>query len=625
MAEAPRSLRIGVAQFNAVVGDLEANTAKALAVVDAAGRAGADLVVFGELALTGYPPEDLVLKPGFVADTRAALEKFAAGTGRTAAVVGFVDGGTSDERSGHSRSASAVPDLAGIDFFNDAYNAAAVCAGGKVHGVYRKRHLPNYDVFDELRQFRPGDQNPELFVIGGAEVGVTLCEDSWIPGGPVVQLAELGARVVVNLNGSPFRSGKQPLREQVIAGRAEEACVPVVYVNLVGGQDELVFDGGSFVASPLPGSGPALADAGGPADSACAAEARVTARCASFAESLDVFDIALPEPRPASSEVGEAGPAARPCAVTVVTAARPAPQTTVAAPLAARLEPLEAEWEALVLGVRDYVRKSGFEQVCIGLSGGVDSSATAAVATDALGADNVHGLLMPSRYSSDHSVADSAELGRNLGFSTRTVPISEAHTALAAMLAPHMAEGVIRPGDITDQNLQSRVRGVVLMAYANEHGLLVLTTANKSETAVGYSTLFGDSAGAFCVLCDVWKTRVYELCAWRNARAKRPWIPESVLAKAPSAELRPDQRDDQSLPPYEILDPILRAYVEDDRTAAEIIELGIAGADPETVSEVCRLVDISEYKRRMSPLGPRITSKAFGRDRRMPIVNRYRG
>lgn len=598
MTEAPRSLRIAVAQFNAVVGDLEANTAKALAVVDEAGRAGADLVVFGELALTGYPPEDLVLKPGFVADARAALEKFAAGTGRTAAIVGFVDGCDSPAAGDPAGSDPDVPDLGGIGFFSDAFNAAAVCAEGKVHGVYRKRHLPNYDVFDELRQFRPGDQPPELFVIGGAEVGVTLCEDSWIPDGPVSELAAGGARVVVNLNGSPFRSGKQLIREQVICSRAESAGLPVVYVNLVGGQDELVFDGGSFVAGPSP-DGTAV----------------VVARCASFAESLDVFDLDLPELRPAE----------RPCMVTAVTPARPPAGARLAAPLAEALAPLASEYQALVLGVRDYVRKSGFEQVCIGLSGGVDSSLTAAVAVDALGAANVHGLLMPSRYSSDHSVADAEQLGRNLGLRTRKVPIEPAHRALAEMLAPHMAGQVIRAGDTTDQNLQSRLRGVLLMAFANEHGLLVLTTANKSETAVGYSTIFGDSAGAFAVISDIWKTRVYELCSWRNSRAQQAWIPDSVLSKAPSAELQPNQRDDQTLPPYEVLDPILRAYVEDDLTVAEIIKLGSGGADPETVRRVCRLVDTAEYKRRLSPLGPRVTPKAFGRDRRMPIVNRYRG
>ena len=595
MAEAPRSLRVAVSQFNAVVGDLEANTAKALAAVDEAGRAGADLVVFGELTLTGYPPEDLVLKPGFVADTRVALEKFAAGTGRTAAIVGFAEG---SDRAAYSAERT-LADQAGIDFFNDVYNAAAVCAGGKVHGVYRKRHLPNYDVFDELRQFRPGDQPPELFVIGGAEVGVTLCEDSWIPDGPVAQLAEAGARVVVNVNGSPFRSGKQQVREQVICARAAEAGVPVVYVNLVGGQDELVFDGGSFAAAPAPG----------PEGTA------VIARCESFAETLDVFDLDLAEPRQAS----------RPCATTAVTPARPAPAQRLDPPLAEPLEPLQAEWQTLTLGIADYVRKSGFEQVCIGLSGGVDSSLTAALAVDALGAHNVCGLLMPSRYSSEHSVSDAEALARNLGFDTCLVPIEPAHGALEQMLAPHTATGGIGPGDLTDQNLQSRVRGVVLMAYANEHGLLVLTTANKSETAVGYSTLFGDTAGAFAAIKDVYKTRVYELCAWRNARAGRAWIPSSVLGKAPSAELRPDQRDDQSLPPYEVLDPILRAYIEDDRTVAEIGRLGLPAADPETIRRVCGLVDASEYKRRLSPLGTRVTSKAFGRDRRMPIVNRYRG
>lgn len=572
------TIRIAIAQLNPTVGDLDGNVALALGALAEASEAGADLVVLPEMTITGYPPEDLVFKPGFLADVRAALEKFAAGTGRTAAVIGFADGG--DDGTG------------------DVWNAIAVCAGGKVHGAYHKRHLPNYDVFDELRHFRPGLEPFELFEIAGVPLGVTICEDAWIAGGPVARLAHGGARLIVNVNGSPFRTGKQQTREEVIARRVEEARVPVVYANLVGGQDELVFDGGSFVVSP---------SAAGPV---------VTARCESFRETLDIFDV----------EVGPA-PADRPSyPVVAVTPVPSVDRRPLAPPLFDPLGERAELWETLVLGTRDYVRKTGFSKACLGLSGGVDSSLVAAIAVDALGPENVHGILMPSRHSSDHSVSDAERLAVNLGIETSTVPIEPAHAALTEMLLPVVvADAAIEVGDLTDQNLQSRVRGVVLMAMANEHGWLVLTTGNKSEAAVGYSTLYGDTAGAYAVIRDVWKLAVYDLCRWRNETAGREIVPDDVLTKAPSAELRPDQRDDQSLPPYEVLDPILRAYVEHDRTVAEILALEIDGADPEAVRAVCRLVDIAEYKRRQTPLGARVTAKAFGRDRRMPIVNRYRG
>ena len=571
------TLRIALAQLNPTVGDLDGNVALALGALAGASEAGADLVVLPEMTITGYPPEDLVFKSGFLSDVRAALEKFAAGTGRTAAVIGFADGGDDDT--------------------GDVWNAVAVCAGGKVHGTYHKRHLPNYDVFDELRHFRPGLEPFELFEIAGIPLGVTSCEDAWIAGGPVARLAHGGARLIVNVNGSPFRTGKQQTREEVIARRVEEARVPVVYANLVGGQDELVFDGGSFVVSP---------SVAGPA---------VTARCASFRETLDIFDV-------------EVGPVAadRPSyPVVAVTPVSSVDRTPLAPPLLDPLGEWAELWETLVLGTRDYVGKSGFSKACLGLSGGVDSSLVAAVAVDALGPENVHGILMPSRHSSDHSVSDAERLAVNLGIETSTVPIEPAHAAFTEMLLPVVADAAIEVGDLTDQNLQSRVRGVVLMAMANEHGWLVLTTGNKSEAAVGYSTLYGDTAGAYAVIRDVWKLAVYDLCRWRNETVGREVIPDGVLTKAPSAELRPDQRDDQSLPPYDVLDPILRAYVEHDRTVAEILAMEIDGADPEAVRGVCRLVDIAEYKRRQTPLGTRVTAKAFGRDRRMPIVNRYRG
>ena len=591
MTDAPTHLRIAICQINPTVGDLDGNVALALTALAEADRAGADVAVMPEMTITGYPPEDLLLKPGFVADCRAALEKFAAQTGRCAVVIGFADG---DDQPGRS-----VQDVAGVDHFNGVWNAVAVCAHGRVVGTYHKRHLPNYDVFDELRHFRPGDESLGLFEIAGVPVGVTLCEDSWIPDGPVTQLARGGARLVLNVNGSPFREGKQAVREQVIADRVLESGVPVVYANLVGAQDELVFDGGSFVIAEHRDG------------------AEVVARCRSFAEGTDVFDVALPPVRTTMDTYR----------VVHVTPAPSALRSPIPAPLVAPLDPLAERWAALVLATRDYVHKSGFRQVCLGISGGVDSSLVAAIAVDALGPDNVHGILLPSRYSSDHSLADAAALAANLGIATSIIPIEPAHAALTEMLLPHLGDRTIEVGDLTDQNLQARIRGVVWMAMANEHDWLVLTAGNTSEAAVGYSTLYGDTAGAYAVIKDVWKLSVYELGRWRNeiaiAETGAPLIPEGVLTKAPSAELRPGQTDDQSLPPYEVLDPILRAFVEDDRTVAEIVAMDIA--DRDVVERVCRLVDLAEFKRRQTPVGARLTKKAFGRDRRMPIINHYRG
>ncbi len=597
---------MAICQVNPTVGALGANASLAAEALAQAEAAGAQVAVLPELAITGYPPEDLVLRPGFVAASRAALEGFAAATGDCAAVVGFVDG------VGESR--RPVPDMAGVETFSEAYNAVAVCAGGRVHGVYRKRHLPNYDVFDELRHFRPGVEAPPLFEIGGAVVGVTVCEDAWVPDGPVADLAQAGAQLVLNLNGSPFRTGKQQVREQVIGRRAAQAGVPVVCVNLVGGQDELVFDGGSFVVG---------------------ADGAVAARCVSFTESVDIFDVDLSPSQCSTVEVPR-------CSVIPVTpASEPAADgRRRAAPRVQLMSCAAQRWFALVLATRDYVAKSGFTDVCVGLSGGVDSSLTAAVAVDAVGSDRVHGVLMPSRHSSDHSVADAEKLAANLGIDICIVGIEPAHTALADMLEAEIGGG-LEPGGLTDQNLQARIRGTTLMALANENGWLVLTTGNKSELAVGYSTLYGDTAGAFAVISDLWKLDVYELCRWRNEQpgdesipagllddydlggwAGGEVIPAAVLAKAPSAELAPGQRDDQSLPPYEVLDPILRRYVEELQDVGEIQAATIAA--PEVVERVCRLVDTAEYKRRQTPIGPRLTGRAFGRDRRMPIINRYR-
>ncbi len=561
-------LRVGICQLNLTVGDLDGNVERMAAALAEVSDGGGDLAVFPELSVCGYPPEDLLAKPGFWLDCQAALEKLAAATGRCAAVVGLPARG--DDGA--------------------LYNAAAVCADGAVAGMARKAHLPNYGVFDELRHFAAGA--PEaLFEIAGVAVGISICEDVWIDGGAVEQLVAGGAELIVNLNASPYSVGKLDERLGVLGRRVERTGCPVVYVNLVGGQDELVFDGRSLVL-----------DAAG----------AVVAQAAAFSPEVLLLDVAT---RAGGVRGGHrALPRIQVSRQPVVV---PAP-LAAAAP-AAPLEPLDEVYTALVLATRDYVAKNGFGDVCVGLSGGVDSSLVATVAADALGPERVHGVLMPSRYSSDHSVSDAELLCDNLGIEGRLVGIEPAHRAFEEMLAPEFAG--LAPG-LAEENVQSRIRAVVLMALANKFGWLVLTTGNKSEAAVGYSTLYGDSAGAFAVISDIWKLQVYELARRRNEVAGRPLIPERVLAKAPSAELRPDQRDSDSLPPYESLDPVARAFVEGDKTVGELIA---AGADPELVRRIGRLVDVAEYKRRQGPPGVRVTPKAFGKDRRMPITNRYRG
>ena len=569
-------LRIALAQINPTVGDLDGNVARILAAYDEAEAAGCDIVAFPELAVTGYPPEDLVLKPGFVADNRRALETIATRTGACVAVVGFVDAD------------------------RDLYNAAAVCAHGAVLGTYRKRLLPNYGVFDEARYFTPGDANDplELYVIGGVKVGVSICEDVWSPTGPLALQAAGGAEVNININGSPYHLLKGRGRERMLATRAADASCALVYVNQVCGQDELVFDGGSMVFD---------------------AEGELVARAAQFAEELLITDLVV-EPVYRKRLIDPRGRA------TVdhlpVVAVSDVPRHAGPSPALRVAEHLDDDaelYEALVLGTRDYVRKNGFTDVVIGLSGGIDSTLVACIAVDALGADHVHGVSMPSRYSSDHSRSDAAHLAEQLGIDYRTIAIEPAFAAYLDMTAESFAG---RPADLTEENLQSRVRGTTLMALSNKFNWMVLTTGNKSEMAVGYFTIYGDSVGGYAVIKDVLKTRVYDLCRHVNRRAGHEVINEHIITKPPSAELRPDQRDDQSLPPYEVLDPILRLYVEEDRTAAEIVELG---HDEAVVRRVARLVDLNEYKRRQSPPGVRVSVKAFGKDRRLPITNRYRG
>jgi NAD+ synthase (glutamine-hydrolysing) len=566
-------LRIALAQLNLVVGDLEGNAARIAETYERAEGDGCDLVAFPELAITGYPPEDLLLKPAFVAQAAESLEKVAARTGRAAAVIGF-------------------PLLE-----RDLYNAAAVCANGKVHGVYRKHILPNSTVFDEQRYFAASTTDGPLFNVAGTRVAVTICEDAWSPTGPISTQAAGGAELVVNINGSPYYAGRLRERETMLSTRATDASTPIAYVNLVGGQDELVFDGGSLVFDE---------------------QGRLVARARQFAEDFLVVDLdvrptfrkrlldprgwrpspSLPEVKISDAHLGERGGSPR---------------------VEPELAPVREVYEALVLGTRDYVVKNTFTDVIIGLSGGVDSSLVATIAADALGPERVLGVLMPSRFSSEGSVTDAHAVAANLRIRTVAVPIESTHAAFLDALAEPFAG--TEPG-LAEENLQARIRGTVLMSMSNKFGALVLTTGNKSELATGYSTLYGDMAGGFSVIKDVPKTLVYALARDRNERAGRDLIPETVLDKPPSAELRPDQRDTDSLPEYSLLDPIIEGYVEGDLSVAE---LEAAGFDPDTVRLVARLVDRNEYKRRQAPPGVRVSPKAFGKDRRLPITNRWPG
>ena len=573
-------IRVAACQLDVVVGDLEGNVERVLAALAVAEESAADIAVFSELCITGYPPEDLLLKPGFVADNLEALAKLAVRTGRCAAVVGFVDAG------------------------QDLYNAAAVCAHGAVHGVYRKRLLPNYSVFDEQRYFTPGTEALQLFDVAGVRVGVGICEDIWSPTGPHAAQAAGGAELLVNLNASPYYARRSIERERMLATRAADTSCALVYANQVGGQDELVFDGGSMVFD---------------ADGTLLASAPLFREHVLLAD-LDVrpvFRQRLLDPR--------GRPSTGPLEVVGIVAADPTAQTRsrLVAEVTPPLDPAAEVYEALVLGTRDYARKNGFTDVVFGLSGGIDSSLVACVAADALGADNVHAVCLPSRYSSEGSVTDAESLAGALGIDVSTIPIEAAHAAMLEMLGPSFERFGRAEPDVTEENLQGRIRAALLLALSNKLGWLVLICGNKSELAVGYTTIYGvDMAGGFAVIKDVFKTQVYALARYRNSLGGGIGpIPEAVLTKAPSAELRPGQRDDQSLPPYEVLDPLLEAYVERDLTATELIA---SGFDAATVDRIVRLVDVAEWKRRQSPPGVRVTTKAFGKDRRLPITNRYR-
>ncbi|MBO0686733.1 MAG: NAD+ synthase [Candidatus Dormibacteraeota bacterium] len=571
-------MKVALAQIDVTVGDLAGNTTKMVDWIEKARGQHCDLVVFPELAVPGYPPEDLVLKPSFIRDNLRYRDRVIAASRGIAVVGGFVDRDV------------------------DIHNAAFFAYDGELKGVYHKIYLPNYGVFDEERYFQRGRRCP-IFELGGVRIGVSICEDAWYPAGPISVQAAHGAELLLNINGSPYHRGKRSGRETMIATRAMDSRAFLGWVNLVGGQDELVFDGNSLVLDP---------------------EGELIAHAASFREELLVADLDI------GSVFGgrlhdtrlrkEATSFHLDLAVSEVRVTEQAPPRPVAQhgnPITAPLDGPAEVYAALVCGTRDYVLKSGaFEKVLVGLSGGVDSSLTAAVAVDALGRDNVAGVLMASRFTSSASLEDARLLAELLGIKTFELPIEGVRDAYAEALAEPFAG--TQPG-LAEENIQARIRGNLLMAISNKYGWMVLTTGNKSELATGYSTLYGDMAGGFAVLKDIPKTTVYELARHRNS-IDGEVIPQRVLEKAPSAELREDQRDEDSLPPYSELDPILQGYVEDDRSFEELVA---AGHDPDTVRRVIALVDRSEYKRRQSAPGIKITPRAFGRDRRMPITNRY--
>jgi NAD+ synthase (glutamine-hydrolysing) len=571
-------MRLALAQINTTVGDLEGNRERILGAIAEAERAGADLVLLPELAVTGYPPEDLLLRPGFVRGAEESLGRIAGATNGVVALVGTPH------------------------FDRDLYNACAVCADGEVKALYRKRFLPNYGVFDEDRYFAPA-RDLLLLELGGTVIGPTVCEDMWQPGAPATELGLAGAQLLTNISASPFHVGRDREREEMFSTRARDNACFVAFCNAVGGQDELIFDGHSLVLDE---------------------EGHVLARAPGFEEALLVVDI-----DPADA----VGRRLRDVRRRALARERGSVPEAPAVPLgdcrsqADRIEPfvavpageLEQMRLALELGLRDYVEKNGFSEVVIGLSGGIDSALTAALAAEALTPDRVHCVSMPSRYSSEATRGDARLLAEGLGADFRELPIDDAVGAFDAALAASFAG---REPDLAEENLQARIRGVLLMALSNKFGWLVVATGNKSELSVGYATLYGDMAGGFALLKDVFKTDVFRLARHLNDHAGTELIPASIIERAPSAELRDDQLDEDSLPPYPALDRVLEAYVEQDRSREE---LSRDGFDPDVVERALALIDRAEYKRRQAPPGVRLTPKAFGRDRRTPITNRWRG
>ncbi|MDY6843371.1 MAG: NAD+ synthase [Thermodesulfobacteriota bacterium] len=575
-----RTIRIGIAQINTTVGDLEGNTKKILHYIEQARNFGVDLITFPELAITGYPPEDLLLMPWFIKDNLSCLKRICEATTGISAVVGFVD------RK------------------DDLYNAATMIHNGELVGIHHKVFLPNYGVFDENRYFQAG-RECSVFHLQDTIIGLSICEDIWYPGDPLkTQALQGNAEVIINISASPYHAGKGISREKMLSTRASDNAVMLVFNNLVGGQDELIFDGRSAILDQ---------------------KGDIICQGMQFEEDLIIADLDLEavfcqrihdpkrrkeklEPSPYTEKIKKVyleqiNPPQKP----------PIPKTTCTL-----LSGIEEIYKALTLGVSDYVKKNGFQKVVIGLSGGIDSSLVATIAVDALGKENCIGVAMPSSYSSARSLKDAQKLASNLKIRLLSIPITDAVRAYENMLASEFQE---LPLDVTEENLQARIRGTILMALSNKFGWLVLTTGNKSETSVGYCTLYGDMAGGFSVIKDVPKMMVYELSRFRNEQEKKELIPASILDKPPSAELRPNQKDTDTLPPYSILDSILHAYVEEAKSREDLIT---AGFDRKTIHKVISMVDKNEYKRRQAPPGIKITPRAFGKDRRFPITNRYR-
>ncbi len=581
------TVRIALAQINTTVGDFAGNTAKIISSIEQARQAGADIVAVPELALSGYPPEDLLLKPQFIAANLQALDKIISASAGIISIVGFVDKTT------------------------DIHNAAAIICDGELKGVYHKTFLPNYSVFDEYRYFDAGQSAP-IFAYGDALLGVNICEDIWYPGGPTQIQALAGAQVIINISASPYHAGKGKDRERMLATRAEDNAVALAYVNLIGGQDELVFDGQSLVIDE---------------------RGHILARGKLFEEDLIITDIniervfkeRLHDPRRRQDRIELISGASSIQRISLLEK----PFEFQRASLTTRQDEKRATlpeevYQALVVGTRDYVLKNGFQSVVIGLSGGIDSALTACVAVDALGAENVTCVFMPTRFSASESARDAEALAKNLGVAYHVVPIEETFNQYLKMLQPMFDN---TPMGVAEENIQARVRGNILMALSNKFGAMVLTTGNKSEVSVGYCTLYGDMCGGYAVIKDVPKLLVYELSNYINQRDGRETIPEYIITRPPSAELREDQKDVDSLPPYEVLDEILDMYVEEDWSIEAIIaeKAGVSGFDEATIRRIARLVDLNEYKRRQAAPGIRITPRAFGRDRRMPITNKFRG
>jgi len=575
-----RTLRIGLCQINTTVGDIEGNTKKILESIEKGRRMAADILVFPELAVTGYPPEDLLLMPKFIEANLKATRRIARATSSLTAVVGFVE-----KRE-------------------DIFNAAALLHHGKLVDVYCKSFLPNYGVFDEDRYFQPGKEN-FIFTLRSTPIGLSICEDLWYPGNPVrTQALQGGAELIINISASPYHAGKAVFREKMIATRASDNAAIVAFCNLVGGQDELVFDGGSL-----------LFDQRG----------ELIIRAKQFEEDLvladldmeAVFRMRLHNPRIRRERGNHEEETLKRIDLPESLSQQPK-KPSISRKENKLLDRLPEIYSALVLATGDYIRKNGFKRVLLGLSGGIDSALTAVVAVDALGKEGVVGVAMPSQYSSKESLEDAQQLAKRLGIRFLVIPITEVFQAYLKTLSPHFKR--LKP-DVTEENVQARIRGNMLMALSNKFGWLVLTTGNKSEMSVGYCTLYGDMAGGFAVLKDVPKTLVYQLAEYRNKRDRKLIIPLNSLKKAPSAELRPNQKDEDSLPPYPTLDPILQAYVEEDKGVEEIAKMGFK---EKMIREIIQMVDRNEYKRRQSPPGVKITHRALGKDRRLPVTNRYR-